>query len=88
MSEFTIEQRQINNLEESIAEDTYSWVESQIREHFKVENITDLTNEQIENIATYSDKLYETEGFKDAITLQLINSSVSRIIDYWDSECG
>ena len=57
----TFEVRKQHKLQDQIESLCYEWAETDVLEYFKVESIDDLTQEQIDEIYTYSesDECYE-----------------------------
>jgi len=47
----------IHKLDDWLESEAYEWVSSAITEHFEVENITDLTEVQIDEVADYVNRL-------------------------------
>jgi|TARA_B110000438_G_scaffold111205_1_gene109097 hypothetical protein len=77
----------INKLQDQIEQDVYGWTWYLITDHFKVEEITDLTKIQIDEVVEICDQftidLFETENRQPSEAETLIAYSLRSVVREW-----
>jgi hypothetical protein len=76
----TFEVNKIGKLEDRLEEVAYEWVMSDVNEYFGVNEVSELTNEQIQEIVEY-----EQSGSFDEYWIGVVLRS---IVDQWQEETG
>ena len=88
MSELKIDK--INKLQDSLEQEVYGWTWYLITGYYEVEEISDLTKIQIDEVVAVCDQftidLFETEGSQPSEAETLIAYSLRNVIREWGHE--
>mgnify|MGYP006113629869 FL=1 len=88
MSEFKLEK--INKLQDRLEQDVYGWTWYLITGYYEVEEITDLTKIQIDEVDAFCDQftidLFETEDKQPSEAETLVAYSLRSIVREWGYE--